>query len=73
MGPIDNLLHIDREYLYIIMTGEALMERRVELGGVAGMEDRCTCGRSLPVYTRHAAQLYGWKCSLDQVLKGPAS
>jgi hypothetical protein len=22
MGPIDNLLHIDREYLYVIMTGE---------------------------------------------------
>jgi hypothetical protein len=22
MGPIDNLLHIDREYLYIILTGE---------------------------------------------------
>ncbi len=49
------------------------MERRAEPGGVAGMEGRCAPEEACRAYAMRAAQLYRWKRSLDQELKGPAS
>ena len=36
------------EFMMNPVQWEAPMERRAEPGGVAGMDDRCACGRSLP-------------------------
>ena len=113
MGQIDNLLHIDREYLYIKMTLDPPCRRRfqgthrdprniltgiIKPGGLNGIQmNPVQSGRGgrrrwsgeqnlavlqewttgVPVeeacraYAMPAAQLYRWRRSLDQGLKGP--